>query len=342
MKISSIYSNNNEAKKYLLIIVSILGLLILAILSLSIGRVSIPIEEILSYFLGNSVSTTSQHVISQLRFPRLIGAMLVGAALSVSGITYQGIFQNPLVSPDLLGVSSGACTGAAFAIILGLNSYFVTVFSFLMGIISVAICVGLSLLTRKRSNLVLIFAGVIVGRFMDSLVGIMKYFADAESQLGDIVNWQLGSLSKVTINEVYIMAPIILVCLLVMLLLRWRLNLLSLGLKEASSLGVNVVFDRTLFIIMSTLLTAVSVCFCGTISWVGLIIPHISRWLVGSDNKHAVPLCAILGSNYMVLADLIARATTDYELPLGVITGLCGAPVFAIILIKYNRGKETI
>lgn len=342
MKISTIFSSEKAFKKRFLLASALFCLLVLILLSLSLGRVSVPISEIINVFLRKSASAASQHVITQLRLPRLVGAILVGAALSVSGLAYQGIFQNPLVSPDLLGVSSGACAGAAFAIILGLNNYLVASFSFMSGVISVAVCVGLSLLTRKKSHLVLIFAGVIVGRFMDSLVGIMKYFADSESQLGDIVNWQLGTLSKISLRNIYIMAPIIIICLCVMLLLRWRLNLLSLGSKEASTLGVNVVVDRTVLIILSTLLTAVSVCFCGTISWVGLIIPHISRWLVGSDNRFSMPLCAVLGSNFMVLADLIARAATDYELPLGVITGICGAPVFAIILLKHNRGKETL
>lgn len=342
MKKSNTFSSNKSVRRPLLFASVFLCLILLVLLSLSLGRVCVPVDEIINLFLGKPVSATSQHVILQLRLPRLVGAILVGAALSVSGITYQSIFQNPLVSPDLLGVSSGACVGAAFAIILGLNNYMITTLSFLSGLFSVAICIGLSLITRKKSNLVLIFAGVIVGRFMDSLVGIMKYFADSESQLGDIVNWQLGTLSKVSLNNIYIMMPVIFISLCVMLLLRWRLNLLSLGAKEASTLGVNVSVDRTIFIITSTLLTAVSVCFCGTISWIGLIIPHISRWLTGSDNRYSMPFCAMLGSCYMVLTDLIARAATDYELPLGVITGICGAPIFAVILIKHNRGKETL
>ena len=312
------------------------------VISLSLGRVAIPVDEVFYVLTGRAASPAAFHVIMQLRLPRLIGAILVGAALSVSGATYQSIFQNPLVSPDLLGVSSGACAGAAFAIVLGLNNWLVTSFSFISGIVSVALCVGLSFIARKKSNLVLIFAGVIVGRFMDSLVGMMKFFADSESQLGDIVNWQLGTMSKVTLDNIAIMAPVTLLCLCLVLLMRWRVNLLSLGYKEASALGVDVNRDRTVLIIVSTLLTAVSVCFCGTIAWVGLIIPHISRWIIGSDNRYVLPLSAVLGSTFMVLADLIARAATDYELPLGVITGLCGAPIFAVILIKNSKGKDSL
>lgn len=342
MKTSNTSSRQNNPIKSLPIILSVISLMVLALLSISLGRVSIPIKEIIEMIGGKSVAATTLRVITQLRLPRLLGAIVVGAALSVSGSVYQSIFQNPLVSPDLLGVSSGACAGAAIAIVLGLSNYFITAFSFVAGIISVAICVGISTLTKRKSNLILIFAGVIVGRFMDSMVGILKYFADAESQLGDIVNWQLGTLSKVTQSNIGIMLPTILVCMFITILLRWRINLLSVGEKEAASLGVNVNFDRTILIILSTLLTATSVCFCGTISWVGLIIPHISRWLIGSDNRYSLPLSALLGSNFMVIADLIARAATDYELPLGVITGFCGAPIFALILIKKSKGNEAL
>ena len=342
MKTWNIFLRAIRSNKSVGIVIAICALVCFSMLSLSLGRVYISVQDIIKMIFGKPVSTTTQHVIMQLRVPRLIGAIFVGAALAVSGAVYQSIFQNPLVSPDLLGVSSGACVGAALAIILGLGNVLVTVLSFISGLMSVSICIGLSTMTKRRSNLILIFAGVIVGRFMDSMVGIMKYFADSESQLGDIVNWQLGTLSKVSMSNIQIMLPIISTCLVFALLFRWRINLLSIGEKEAASLGINVIFDRTMLIILSTLLTAISVCFCGTIAWVGLIIPHISRWLIGSDNRYSIPLCALLGSNFLVIADLIARAATDYELPLGVITGLCGAPIFALILIKKSKGSEIV
>lgn len=342
MKTSNISSKAINYKKYILIFLAVVLLLLVSVLSLSLGRFTVSIKEIIGLFTGQSIPATAKHVIVNLRLPRLLGAILVGAALSVSGSMYQSVFQNPLVSPDLLGVSSGACVGAALAIVMGLNSYLITSLSFVFGIISVALCIGISLLTKKKTNLILIFSGIIIGRFMDSLVGMMKYFADPESQLGDIVNWQLGTLSKVSLENVAVMAPIIIVCILLVIMLRWRINLLSLGEKEANSLGVNVVIERTLIIILSTLLTAMSVCFCGTISWIGLIIPHMARWIVGSDNRYSIPLCALLGSSFLVIADLIARASTDYELPLGVITGLCGAPIFAAVLIGKSKRSETL
>lgn len=338
MQILNTSLRTNNSQKKIIVIGLIVVLCVFSILSLSIGRVSVSVEDIINLILGQNVSATTQHVIIQLRLPRLLGAIVVGAALAISGTIYQSIFQNPLVSPDLLGVSSGACAGAAVAIVLGLGSLLITFFAFASGTLSVVVCIGLSMLTKRKSNLILIFAGIIVGRFMDSIVGIMKYFADSESQLGDIVNWQLGTLSKVSQKNISIMFPIIFICLFLAFILRWRVNLLSIGEKEAASLGVNVTFDRTLLIVVATLLTATSVCFCGTIAWVGLIIPHIARWIIGSDNRYSLPICALLGSDFLIITDLIARASTDYELPLGVITGLCGAPIFAIILIKKSKG----
>ena len=342
MMISNIFSRQTKQKKITIIILALALLICVSFVSLSIGRYHIPISDLIGFILGKPTSPTTQHVIMQLRLPRLIGAILVGAALSISGATYQNIFQNPLVSPDLLGVSSGSCAGAALAILLGVNEVLISAFSFFTGMLSVIACVGLAALTKRKTNLILVFAGIIVGRFMDSLVGMMKYFADAESQLGDIVNWQLGTLSKISMSDIKVMVPCILLCLIAVLLFRWRINILSLGEKEAATLGVNVVVDRTILIILSTILTAVSVCFCGTISWVGLIIPHISRWLIGSDNRYSMPLCLLFGSGFMVVSDLIARAATDYELPLSVITGLIGAPIFAVILLKSSKGREFI
>lgn len=340
MKILDTSSTMNNSNKRIIILLLGICLLFITFMSLSMGRVSVPLKDLWNLAVGGEVPATARHVIINLRLPRVLAAIFVGAALSVSGLVYQGIFQNPLVSPDLLGVSSGACAGAALSIIFGIGGIFLTALSFSFGIITVALCVGLSMITGRKSNLVLVFSGIIIGKFMDSFVGILKYFADPESQLGDIVNWQLGSLSKVTIHSVAIIVPVISIGLIIALLYRWRINLLSIGEKDAFALGVNIKVDRTILIIISTMLTATSVCFCGTISWIGLIVPHIARWIVGSDNRYAMPLSVLLGSNFMVISDLVARGATDYELPLGVITGFCGAPVFAFILIK--RAKDVL
>ena len=340
MKIFPTSSSNRSKYTVAVLLIGTALLLVSSFLSISLGRYPISLNSILSIIQGKEIIRSEYHIIVNLRIPRLLASILVGAALSASGMMYQSIFQNPLVSPDLLGVTSGACVGAAFSIVLGLSSHYIALISFFIGILSVLLCLGISSLTRNKTNLILVFAGIIIGRFMDSVIGMLKYFADAESQLGDIVNWQLGTMSKVTMPSVRIMSIIILPCLTFSLLLRWRLNILSIGEKDAYSLGVNVKTNRIILIALSTLLTAASVCFCGTISWVGLIMPHIARWIMGSDNRRTLPFAMILGSCFLVISDLFARAATDYELPLGVITGLVGAPVFGIILLK--RSKRTI
>ena len=256
MKIWDTSSWRNKKSKYYVIALSAFMLIVLSVLSISIGRVSISFRSVIDFFLGRDVSSSTWHVIYNLRLPRLIGAVFAGAALSVSGLIFQNIFQNPLVSSDLLGVASGSCAGAAFAIVLGLSSIYVAGFSFLVGIVSVILCILLSEIIKRRNNLILVFAGIIIGKFMDSVVGFLKYFADPESQLGDIVNWQLGTISKVNINKSKIMMIVIGICLIIAFLFRWRVNLLSVGEKDAFSLGVNTKVDRMILIILSTVLTA--------------------------------------------------------------------------------------
>lgn len=323
-----------------LLIVAVIVLLVVSMLSVSLGRYRISVDDILKTLFQKQESKSILHVVNNLRFPRLFASILVGASLSSAGVIFQSIFKNPLVSPDLLGVTSGASVGAAFAIILGFESSWIPAYAFVSGIISVGICLCISIAVKNKSNLILLFAGVIVGRLADSIVGMIKYFADTESQLGDIVNWQLGSMAKVTSDNIPIMISICLPCMFLLLLLRWHLNILSLGEEEAQTLGINVVFERAFFIVLATLLTAISVCFCGTISWIGLVIPHIARWIVGNDNRYTLPLSMTMGAIFLVAADLCARTLTDYELPLGIITGFIGAPIFAIVLIKRMNNHE--
>lgn len=320
--------------------ISIFVLFFVSILSLTVGRFSISINEIIDLLTGHPVSKSITHVVINLRLPRMVGAILVGASLSIAGSIFQNIFQNPLVSPDLLGVSSGACVGAAVSIILGFESAAIASLSFVTGVICVCACIFISLISHRKNNFILVFSGIILSKFMDSVVGLLKFFADPESQLGDIVNWQLGTISKVTMDNVLLMGSLIIPCIVISFLFRWRVNIISTGEKEAKSLGINFAADRILLIVIATLLTAASVCFCGTISWVGLIIPHIAKWLVGNDNRKALPYSGLLGSIFLLLADIVARSATDYELPLGVITGFCGTPLFLVILIREGRRKK--
>lgn len=324
-------------KKTVFVLVALAVLLVAGLLGLCAGRYSLSPIEVVSVLLGQS-NPSVELVVYKLRLPRLICAILIGGALSAAGMAFQGLFQNPLVSPDILGVSSGACVGAVASILLGWGTAFTMLLAFSTGVASVAVAILLTLLTRRSKNTIMVFAGIIVGRFMSSIVGILIFFADDESQLGAIVEWEMGSLAKVTTTDLFVFGPLLTVSIAVLLLLRWRINLLSVGEGDAKALGVNVTKESLLVIGVATFATALSVCVAGTIAWIGLIIPHISRWLIRDDNRYSMPLGVLLGSVALIISDTVARTLLPFELPLEVITGLAGAPIFAWIMVK--RWKE--
>lgn len=275
-----------------------------------------------------------ESVILAVRLPRLMGAMLVGSALSLSGAAYQSLFRNPLVSPDLLGISSGACVGAAFAILLELPASLVQLSALGTGLLTVFLTTLIPGLFRNRSSLMLVLSGVIMSGFMSALLGIAKYVADPENHLASIVYWTMGSFSNVRMKDVLLISPPILAAMAALLLLRWRVNLLSLGDAEAGSLGVNVRRSRGVTILCSTVLTACAVCLCGTIGWAGLIVPHLGRLIVGQDNRYLLPMSAVLGALFLVVVDTLARNLTGSEIPLSIITGVLGAPLFVWLLAR--------
>lgn len=321
-----------------LITLLVVLLAVVFFIALCAGRYSIRVTEVVR-ILASSVFDVTQTwddkaygVIFTLRLPRTIGAVLVGAALSLAGAAYQGVFKNPLVSPDLLGVSSGACVGAAIAILLGMNSLGVQTLAFAVGIGAVALTMLIPRLFRSSSMMMLVLSGVIVRGMMDSVVGIIKYIADPETQLADITYWTLGSLVKVLSSDLFAIAPVIAAGCLMVLLLSWRINILSLGEQEARALGVHVGFVRGVVILCSTLLTASAVCVCGTIGWVGLVIPHLSRITIGQDNTKSIPVSLLMGAIFMVAIDTLARVLTSLELPLSILTGIIGAPFYFVVL----------
>ena len=269
-----------------------------------------------------------------LRVPRAVGAFFVGGALALSGATYQGVFKNPLVSPDLLGISSGACVGAAGAILLGLNTWGIQISAFVTGIAAVALTALVPRLLKNSSMTMLVLSGIVVSGIMNSLLGLLKYVADPETELAAITYWQLGSMTKVMTADLIRALPAILVCTVLLLLLRWRLNLLSLGEGEARMLGVNTGLLKAVVIACSTMLTACSVSLCGTIGWVGLVIPHLSRMLVGADNTRSLPVAFLLGGLFLLVIDTLARTITSAEIPLSVLTGIVGAPFYSFVLAK--------
>ncbi|EER47464.1 iron chelatin ABC transporter, permease protein [Actinobacillus minor NM305] len=282
-------------------------------------------------------SEIQHNIIFNLRLPRVIAAILVGAALAASGAVYQGVFRNPLVSPDLLGVSSGACVGASFAILCGWGILATQTSAFIGGIIAVMITMTIPKLMQRNANILLILSGIIVSGFMMACLGLLKYLADPETQLADIVYWQLGSLTKTDYHNLRLLSPIILVTLLLLFAMRWRINVLSLGEREATLVGVNVKFERNVMVVNATLLTASAVCLSGTIGWIGLIIPHLSRLMIGDNNVKTLPISMLLGAIFLLVVDTVARNLYAQEIPLGIITGFLGAPCFAWALIKQKR-----
>ena len=311
--------------------------------SLVIGRFFIPIDQVtnilLSKFLVLPITwdASMYNVVMEIRLPRVLGAIAVGIALAVSGAAYQGVFRNDLVSPDLLGVSHGASVGACIGILLHFLLYGVAILAFMGGILAVCLTLLLPKLIQNQSRIVLVLCGIIVSGFMAAIIGLLKYIADPDTELQDIVYWQLGSLAKVTWDNLLYVLPIIIIGTIAVLALRWRLNILSLSDQEAQSLGVNVNRERLVIIGISTLLTAAAVCLSGTIGWVGLVIPHLSRMLVGNDHKKLIPATILVSASFLMIADLFARSLTTAEIPLGILCGFIGTPFFAWVLYKQRR-----
>ena len=339
----------NEAtlKKRTLIslIISIVVLVIFFAVALMVGRYNIKIDEFFkAVFTDNVEFKTQRSIIVNLRLPRTIMALFVGIGLSLSGLLYQETFRNKLVSPDLLGVSTGASVGAALAIVLGLSSAFISVFAFLMGLLTVVLTVIVSKLFRNGSSTILLLSGIIVGGFMSALLSVIKYFSNDITTLASITYWLMGSFESAEMIRCYILMGVVIVCSIVLILISHQINMVNQGRAEAQTKGTNYIFYRGLIIAISTLLTAISVCFCGTISWIGLVIPHIVRLLAGRDAKRTIPLCITFGGTFMILVDIMSRSFTDAEIPLSAVTGLLGTVIFVVILIikrrKLNASKD--
>ncbi|MDL2257761.1 iron ABC transporter permease [Eubacteriales bacterium OttesenSCG-928-K08] len=310
-----------------------------AMLALCVGRYSMNPFDVLRAIgsrlgLNTSTDETMETVLFVIRIPRVFAAMMVGAMLSVSGAVYQGVFRNPLVSPEFLGVTSGACVGAALAILLGLGVLQRQLFAFFFGIGAVCLTVMIPRVMRNTSNLMLVLAGMIVRGFMDSVLGVMKFIAEGTVEMSAIVFWQMGSIASIKGTDIVAISPIFLIGVVLLLCLSWRINILSFGEVEARSLGMNVPIFRGGLIVIASLLTASAVSISGTIGWIGLIMPHLGRMLAGSDHTKMLPVTALLGALFMLVVDTAARAATSLEIPLSILTGLLGAPFFAWMLFR--------
>lgn len=343
---------NNKQQQWVDIIkwLSLIFLLIAAIfLSLSVGRYSIAtwqVTKILCYaILPDSIQTltvdwsnTAQNVVLNSRLPRILIAGLTGAGLSIAGAALQGVFRNPLVGPQIIGVASGAAFGGVLAILL-FSSMFITVTcAFIGGIVAILLVFFLAF--QKASGqglLVLILAGVVVNAFFAALISLITYFADPNNTLPTIVFWLMGSFSTASYTKLWIVLPTLAIGSSVIIAYRFRINALSLGEEQTQALGLSTTTTRWIILGCVTLITSATVAVSGTIGWVGLIIPHISRLILGHDHRILLPSSALIGAIYMITVDTIARSASSAEIPLGIITALVGAPIFAVLLRSFNQ-----
>lgn len=327
---------------------SILTLILLPILffltSLFVGRYQIPpnmvILTLISKILpmSHNIPKPIEITVIQVRLPRAIAAALVGATLALSGTSFQALFRNPLVSSHILGVASGAGFGAALALLLSGDLLIVQISAFGFGMAAVALSYAISRIHKETPVLTLVLAGMVVGALFSSLTSLVKYVADPYERLPSIVFWLMGSLSGVSFKELsWSFIPIIVPCI-ILVMIRWRLNVLSLGEEEAKALGVDVEKMRILVISCCTLMTSAAVAIAGVIGWVGLVIPHVCRMLVGPDHKILVPASISVGAAYILLVDSLARAVSTVEIPLGILTAIIGAPFFFYLLRRERLG----
>ena len=275
-------------------------------------------------------------VILQLRLPRAIAAAFVGAGLAASGAAFQGVFRNPLVNSGLLGVSSGAGFGAALAILVFGTGAATYPFAFLFGVVAVGLSYWVARIYKTVPTVMLILGGTIISSLFSALLTLLKYVADASDELPAIVYWLMGSVASVEYKDFWALLPILL-GMAVLLFYSWRINVLSRGDKEARTLGVDVKRNKVYVILAATLATAGAVCLSGTVGWVGLVIPHIGRMIVGNDNRKLLPVSMSMGAAFMVVIDTVSRSVSASEIPLGILTALIGAPFF-IFLLKRTKG----
>ena len=314
-----------------------LGAVLLAAVLFSIvsGRFHLSLTELAHLIAGRGdVPKGAQQVFFEIRLPRVGAAMLVGAALSVAGICYQGMFRNPLVSPDILGASTGAGFGAALAILLGAGYFGISASSFCFGLAAVFVAYLISRVSRTNPTTAMILAGMMISSLFSAGTSFIKLVADTTDQLPAITYWLMGALTAVRLDDLHFAMVPILCGLIPLFFLRWRLNLLSVSEAEARSMGVNTRLLRLLVILCATLATAASVSISGMIGWVGLVIPHICRLLVGQNTRLLLPCSMLLGASFLMLVDDLARCLTTGEIPLGILTALVGAPLFLYLIVK--------
>ncbi len=323
--------------KLMLLAVSLVAI---TLASMLMGRYHISLAAWRSSLLTPGNGDVATLVLFRVRLPRILGGLLIGAGLSASGAAYQGLFRNPMVSPDILGASAGAGIGAAVAILLDCSAPAIQGFSFLGGLGAVGATCFVAGRVRRGNDpvLAMVLSGIMIASICEALVSLTKTVADPDVKLPAITFWLMGSISSINNTNIAGLLFLIPAGILVLMFMRWKLNVLSMGEEEAASLGVDTRIARWVVVLSATVLTTAAVSVSGMIGWVGLVIPHLARMIVGPNYKVLLPASVLLGGSYMLLVDDICRSAMASEIPLGILTHLIGAPFFLFLLVRTRQG----
>ena len=333
-------------KKNIWIFLSIMSIAAV-VFSLGIGRYAIGLKEVSSIVLAAlgmdgylpAPTNEMQLVFWNIRLPRIVMSFVVGSGISIAGATFQGIFRNPLASPDILGVTSGASFGAALAIVFGIQvAMGIHGYAFIFGVVAVFATYFLGSRSLDKSAAVLVIAGIVISAIFQAGLSVLMYMADPYDQLAKIYFWTMGSFQVASWSKIQITLPIVISGTILLCVFSWRLNIMTLDEEEALSLGVNIFKWRLFYIVISTLIVATSVAAVGSIHWLGLIVPHIARYLVGTEHKTLVPVTAVLGGTFLVLMDTMARSVLSTEIPISIVTSIFGAPFLGYLIMSRKGG----
>lgn len=335
-------SSNEKSRRKLVIL--FLALIVIILISFQLGRYPISpkmlFKSLISIVSNNTEAVPSEvlTVLLKIRVPRIVSAILIGAALSMSGSSYQALFQNPMVSPDILGASQGAGFGAALGLLMFASYQTTALYAFTAGITAVLIAYLISTKFKVDRILGLVLSGMMVGSIFSSMISFIKLVADPDNTLPAITYWLMGSLASIRNSDIKMVIIPIALGVGLTLSIRWKMNLLTMGEDEAKSMGVNTKLTRIIIIFASTLMTAACVSISGMIGWVGLVIPHFARMMVGNDYRYVLPASGLIGASFLLIVDNLARNLTTAEIPLGILTSFVGAPLFIYLILK--RGYD--
>ena len=339
-----------NARMRLVTVLLVVFILVAFICSLMLGRFPIEVDQAFSMMINrvtqffantNAIEPTwtaqAEALFFNVRMPRIIMALLVGCCLAAAGAAFQGVFQNPLASPDILGASQGAALGAAIAILVGMGSFGISAFAFAFSMFTVLLVLMISNRAKGNRILVTVLAGVMVSSLFSAGVSFAKLVADPADQLPAITYWLMGSLTSIQMKDVLMALPFMVVGLVVLFVMRWRINILTMGDDEAATMGVNARRIRLVVTLAATLVTAASVAVTGMIGWVGLVIPHLCRMVVGCDYRKLMPTSMLMGAGFLLIVDDVSRLLTTAEIPIGILTAFIGAPFFLYLITRKKK-----